>query len=341
MAPHSRAYDGGMSSSRVPLGVLDLVNIDPGQSAGEAIAASMAAAKAAEEAGYTRYWFAEHHNSPAIASSATAVLIGQALAATSTIKVGSGGIMLPNHAPLIVAEQFGTLAAMYPGRVELGLGRAPGTDPVTAAALRRDNRAAMDFTAEIMELQSYFDGSARVRANPGEGEQVPITVLGSSLGGAQVAAGLGLGYAFASHFAPTMLESALNLYRTTFQPGADLAQPRAAAAINIVVADTEAEARHAFSFTLARFQAVVTGAGQAAALNPDQDPDELLASWPPPVAQAVLGMLQYSYVGTADQVVAQVAEFVARTGVDELIIVSGGPVEIRSRSNVLFANAWL
>lgn len=329
-----------METSTIPLGILDLVNIDPGQTPGEAIAASITQIQAAEVAGYSRYWFAEHHNSPAIASSATAVLIGQALAATTTIKVGSGGIMLPNHAPLVVAEQFGTLAAMYPQRVELGLGRAPGTDPITAAALRRDTRAAMDFSREIAELSSYFAGTSKVRAIPGEGEDVPMYVLGSSLGGAQVAANLGLPYVFASHFAPTMLQNALQMYRGTFQPASPTDKPRAAAAVNIIVAETEQAARYAFSGTLARFQAIVTGQPGGTVVSDDQDPDELLAGWPPPVRQAVLGMLQYSFVGTASQVVPQVAEFAHEAGIEELIIVSGGDAETRLQSYRLFAQGW-
>jgi luciferase family oxidoreductase group 1 len=231
----------------VPFSVLDLAFITEGSTAGEALQRSRELARHCEQLGFRRFWLAEHHNMPGIASAATSVAIAHVAAGTSTIRVGAGGIMLPNHAPLVIAEQFGTLAALYPGRIDLGLGRAPGTDPVTARALRRGTAHTADtFPQDVVELQSYFQPAVPgqlVRAVPGAGLEVPIWLLGSSLFSAQLAAALGLPFAFASHFAPDHLEEALLLYRRGFQPSAVLDRPYALAAIGAYLAATDAEAR--------------------------------------------------------------------------------------------------
>jgi luciferase family oxidoreductase group 1 len=231
---------------RVPLSILDLAPIARGQSASDSFANSVALAQRAEELGYLRVWYAEHHNMASIASSATSVLIAHVGAQTRTIRLGAGGVMLPNHAPLLIAEQFGTLAAMYPGRIDLGLGRAPGSDQNTMYALRRDPGSADTFPQDIVELQGYLTGSTRVPgvdAIPGKGSDVPLYILGSSLFGAGLAAALGLPYAFASHFAPAALEAALALYRSEFRPSGQLEQPYAIAGVNVIAADTESAAR--------------------------------------------------------------------------------------------------
>src|SRR4051795_750972 len=230
---------------RIPLSILDLAPIAKGQTAGSSIAASVALAQRAEETGFRRVWYAEHHNRPSIASSATSVLIAHVGAQTSTIRLGAGGVMLPNHSPLTIAEQFGTLEAMYPGRIDLGLGRAPGSDQNTMYALRRDPRSADTFPQDVLELQAYLAGETRVPgvdAIPGKGSRVPLYVLGSSLFGAHLAAALGLPYAFASHFAPQALEAAAATYRRGFQPSAQLAQPYVIAGVNVIAADTRAQA---------------------------------------------------------------------------------------------------
>jgi luciferase family oxidoreductase group 1 len=234
----------------VPFSVLDLAPIAEGSDATQAFANTLDLARHAERLGYRRFWLAEHHNMPGIASAATAVLIGHVAGGTSTIRVGAGGIMLPNHAPLQVAEQFGTLASLYPGRIDLGLGRAPGTDQAATRALRRYYQGAEEFPADVAELLQYFeparDGQP-VRAVPGAGIEVEAWILGSSLFGAQLAAAMGLSYAFASHFAPDALEQALALYRRDFRPSARLRQPHAMLALNVVVADSDAEAGRLFT----------------------------------------------------------------------------------------------
>src|SRR5215212_6203207 len=231
---------------RIPLFVLDLAPIARGETVGSSIAASVALAQRAEEHGYRRIWYAEHHNMPTIASSATSVLIAHVGARTSTIRLGAGGVMLPNHSPLTIAEQFGTLDAMYPGRIDLGLGRAPGSDQNTMYALRRDPNSADTFPQDVLELQAYLAGQSRVPgvdAIPGKGSQVPLYVLGSSMFGATLAAALGLPYAFASHFAPQLLESAVATYRREFKPSEQLDSPYVIAGVNVIAADTYAEAR--------------------------------------------------------------------------------------------------
>src|SRR6202050_5344897 len=230
---------------RVPLSILDLAPIARGQSATDSFANSVALAQQAEELGYLRVWYAEHHNMASIASSATSVLIAHVGAQTRTIRLGAGGVMLPHHAPLIIAEHFGTLAAMYPGRIDLGLGRAPGSDQNTMYALRRDPMSADTFPQDVVELQGYLTGHTQVPgvdAVPGKGSNVPLYILGSSLFGARLAAALGLPYAFASHFAPAELDAALALYRREFRPSEQLQRPYVIAGVNVVVADTTAQA---------------------------------------------------------------------------------------------------
>src|SRR5687767_11556466 len=234
----------------VPLSILDLVPVILGETPREALQKSLDLARHAERFGYTRYWVAEHHNMTGIASAATSVVIGYLACGTKSIRVGSGGIMLPNHAPLVIAEQFGTLESLYPGRIDLGLGRAPGTDMLTLRALRRHHTSADSFPDDVLELQALFGAlqpSQAVQAVPGTGLEVPLWILGSSLYGAQLAAALGLPYAFASHFAPDELDSALALYRAQFRPSAQLAAPYAMVGVNAVVAATDAEARRLFT----------------------------------------------------------------------------------------------
>src|SRR4051812_48592054 len=230
----------------IPLSILDLAPVRQGETPRDSFAASVALAGLAEDAGYRRVWYAEHHNMPTIASSATSVLIAHVGAQTSTIRLGAGGVMLPNHSPLTIAEQFGTLDAMYPGRIDLGLGRAPGSDQNTMYALRRDPMSADSFPQDVLELQAYLAGQTRVAgvdAIPGKGSNVPLYILGSSMFGATLAAALGLPYAFASHFAPAMLEPAVAAYRREFKPSEQLDAPYVIAGVNVIAADTSAEAQ--------------------------------------------------------------------------------------------------
>src|SRR3954464_5877031 len=234
---------------RIPLSILDLAPIARGETAGSSIAASVALAQRAEEVGYQRVWYAEHHNMPSIASSATSVLIAHVGAQTREIRLGAGGVMLPNHSPLTIAEQFGTLEAMYPGRIDLGLGRAPGSDQNTMYALRRNPSSADRFPQDVLELQAYLAGETRVPgvdAIPGKGSNVPLYILGSSMFGATLAAALGLPYAFASHFAPDALETAVAAYRREFRPSAELERPCVIAGVTVIAADTSSGARQQF-----------------------------------------------------------------------------------------------
>jgi luciferase family oxidoreductase group 1 len=337
------------ASPRAQLDILDLVPVVEGGTAGEAIKATVDVARHAEKWGYGRYWMAEHHNMRGVASSSTAVLIGHVADRTESIRVGAGGIMLPNHPPYVVAEQFGTLATIHPGRIDLGLGRAPGTDPATSRALRRDEAAAMNFAGEVEELIGYLgdpDPDATVRAIPGEGTRVPVWILGSSHGGAQVAASLGLPYSFASHFAPAALMSALEVYRTRFTPSTDrfgdagLDAPRTMAAVNVMVADTTAEAERLFTSVLQRFHGIVTGRRGGIA-EPTSDIDGLLASWSPAERQVVSEMTRVSLVGTPGEVRDGLAGFVEATGVDEVIVTCGArDHDDRLRSFELLADAW-
>ena len=324
------------------LSILDLAPIGRGQSAADSFAASVALARRAEELGYARVWYAEHHNMAAIASSATSVLIAHIGAQTSTIRLGSGGIMLPNHSPLVIAEQFGTLAAMYPGRIDLGLGRAPGSDQNTQYALRRDPRAADTFPQDVVELQGYLTGNSRVpgvTAVPGSGSDVPLYMLGSSLFGAKLAAALGLPYAFASHFAPGALEAAVDAYRGEFKPSAQLDRPYVMAGVNVFAAGTADEASE--QFRAARRTRAASLFGRRTGLAPseisDSRAEELLASG---AAVHVDEMLTYSAVGTAADVRKYLDEFATRIGADELITVHQVPrIDERLRSVTLLAEA--
>jgi luciferase family oxidoreductase group 1 len=299
--------------------VLDLAFVPADCTPADALRRSLDLAQHAERWGYHRFWLAEHHNMPGIASAATAVVIGHIAAGTSTIRVGAGGIMLPNHAPLVIAEQFGTLESLHPGRIDLGLGRAPGTDQQTVRALRRDPLSAENFPHDVVELQSYFEPAQpgqKVRAVPGTGLRVPIWILGSSLFGAQLAAELGLPYAFASHFMPGPLLSALATYRTMFEPSATLQRPYSMAGVNVVVADTDAEARRLFSSIQQQFANLVRG-------TPGRLPppiDDIDQYWSPLERAQAESMLAASFVGSPSTVKAQLEDFVERTRVDEIIV---------------------
>ena len=303
----------------VPLSVLDLAPVPEGQDVGQALRNSRDLAQHAEALGYARYWMAEHHNMPGIASAATAVALAHVASGTSTIRIGAGGVMLPNHAPYLIAEQFGTLAALHPGRVDLGLGRAPGSDQNAAQAMRRSLTQEDDFPRDVMELMEYFrpaESGQALRAVPGEGLNVPIWILGSSTYGAQLAAALGLPYAFASHFAPDHLQDAIAIYRDRFRPSAQLAAPRVMLGINVVAADTDAEARILFSSLQQAFINLRSGRpGKLPA------PIEGFDAQIPPRAKLMLDhSLSCAVVGGPETVRAEVAAFVARTGADELMV---------------------
>ena len=305
----------------VPLSVLDLAPIVEGGDAALALRRSLDLAQHAERLGYRRFWLAEHHGMPGIASAATAVVIGHGAAGTSTIRVGAGGIMLPNHSPLVIAEQFGTLASLFPGRIDLGLGRAPGSDQLTVRALRRSPLAAETFAEDVVELMNYFRPARPgqgVRAVPGEGLDVPIWILGSSLFGAQLAAELGLPYAFASHFAPAALTQALELYRVRFRPSAQLERPYIMLGVNIFAAETDAAGRRLFTSLQQAF--VNLRRGHPGRLPP---PDEgLLERLTPGDLHLVNEMLSYTVAGSPPTVRRGLEAIVARTGADELMLTS-------------------
>jgi luciferase family oxidoreductase group 1 len=304
----------------VPFSVLDLAPIVQGGDVRDALHRARDLAQHAERLGYRRYWLAEHHNMPGIASAATAVVIAHVAAGTSTIRVGSGGVMLPNHAPLVIAEQFGTLEALFPGRIDLGLGRAPGTDQLTARALRRGQLNSADtFPQDVQELQGYFrpvqPGQA-VQAVPGAGLSVPIWLLGSSLFGAQLAATLGLPYAFASHFAPDDLEEALRLYREEFRPSAALAKPYAMAAIGVCAAETDAEAARLFTSLQQNFLNLRRGTP-----GPLPPPVESMdGRWSPMERAGVQHAFREAVVGSPETVRRGIETFLQRTQVDELMV---------------------
>jgi luciferase family oxidoreductase group 1 len=303
----------------IPFSVLDLSPIVEGGDAGQALRNTLDLARHAEGLGYRRYWLAEHHNMPGIASAATAVAIGHVAAGTSTIRVGAGGIMLPNHAPLVIAEQFGTLAALHPGRVDLGIGRAPGSDQVTARALRRTLAGDIDdFPQDVLELMAYFrpEPGQAVQAVPGAGLDVPIWILGSSLYGAQLAAALGLPYAFASHFAPAQLMPALELYRARFQPSEHLAAPYVMLGIGVFAADDDAKGRRLFSSQQQAF--VNLRRGRPGKLPPPVDDITAVLS---PLELSLVGQaLSCAVAGSPETVRRGLADFIARTGADELMI---------------------
>lgn len=315
---------------RTPLSILDLAFVGPGESVGDALAATVTLARRAEELGYRRVWYAEHHNMSAIASSATSVLIAHVAAHTRSIRVGAGGIMLPNHAPLVIAEQFGTLEGLHPGRIDLGLGRAPGTDPTTSKALRVDPMAADSFPSDVLELQGFLGTDTcvpGVEATPGKGTRVPLFILGSSMFGADLAAKLGLPYGFASHFAPTYLERAVAHYRRAFRPSAQQPTPYVIAGVNVVAADTEEAAREQFVAVQRSRVKLLLGRG---ARWTDEEADAVLAS---PAAQPIRAMGRYSAVGTGRDVRDFVERFATLADADELITVHPAPaLDARLRS---------
>ena len=322
----------------VPLSMLDLAIVERGANPREALLASVEIARRAEARGYRRIWYAEHHNMAAIASSATSVLIAHVAACTHTIRLGAGGIMLPNHSPLVIAEQFGTLASLHPGRIDLGLGRAPGSDQVTTRALRRDVFAADRFPEDVLELQGYLTGETRVegvQATPGKGTDVPLYVLGSSLYGAQLAALLGLPYAFASHFAPQALEPAVEVYRREFRPSAQQADPYVIAAVNVLAADDDATAQQQLTqvrrIRVARFLTP----GQELT---DEQAEEVLAT---PQGRQVASMMRYTAVGPPATVRGYLEDFARLARADELMVVHSGPTPAdRLHSLELLADAW-
>jgi luciferase family oxidoreductase group 1 len=308
--------------SDIPFSVLDLAPVPEGSNVADSFRNTLELARRAEALGYTRFWLAEHHNMRGIASSATAVLIGHVAGGTKTIRVGSGGVMLPNHSPLVVAEQFGTLAALHPGRIDLGLGRAPGTDQLTMRALRRNFVAANeDFPRDVAELRAYFEPARPgqpVSAVPGEGLRVPLWLLGSSLYSARLAAELGLPFAFASHFAPDYLLHALEVYREGFRPSDDLKEPYALACLNVFAAETDEEARRLFTSVQQAF--VNLRRGRPGKLPPPADAPEGFAS--ELELAGVEHALRYSAVGSAETVRAGLEAFAELTRADELMLTS-------------------
>lgn len=301
--------------------VLDLVPVSEGKTPADALHNARELAQHVERLGYNRYWVAEHHNMVGIASAATSVVIGFIAGSTTIIRVGAGGIMLPNHSPLVIAEQFGTLESLYPGRIDLGLGRAPGTDRQTWLALRRDAAASDRFPQDVLELQQLFSAaqpSQSILAVPGAGTNVPLWILGSSLFGAHLAGMLGLPYAFASHFAPTELLQALAVYREKFEPSAQLQRPHAMAGINVVVADTDEEARWLFTSIQQRFTGMLRG--DRGYLKPPIGNIE--EYWTPPEKAQASRMLKCSFVGSLATVQAELQKFIQETQVDELMVAS-------------------
>ena len=324
--------------SSVPLSILDLASVGEGETIGESFAGSVALAQLAEQAGYGRVWYAEHHNIGSIASSATAVLIAHVAAHTETIRLGSGGVMLPNHSPLVIAEQFGTLASLHPGRIDLGLGRAPGSDQQTTYALRRNPASAERFPADVVELQGLLGDTSPipgVKAIPGQGTHVPLYILGSSLFGAQLAAQLGLPFGFASHFAPQSLHDAIRIYRSRFQPSHQLDRPHVIAGVNVIAADSDAAARAQLERTRRARTRNLFGRGEQRLT--DDEVDAILRS---PQGAYVEQMLTYCAVGTPPTVAAYLDEFQQATGADELIVVyQADGVATRLRSVELLASA--
>jgi luciferase family oxidoreductase group 1 len=304
----------------IPFSVLDLSPIAEGSDAARALRNTLELAQHAERWGYRRYWLAEHHNMPGIASAATAVVIGHVAGGTAAIRVGAGGIMLPNHAPLVIAEQFGTLASLYPGRIDLGIGRAPGTDQLTASALRRTLSGNVDeFPRDVVELLSYLrpaEPGQRVRAVPGAGTEVPVWILGSSLYGAQLVALLGLPYAFASHFAPGEMTQAVELYRSHFRPSEQQAAPHVMLGLNVFAAETDDEARRLFTSVQQSF--VNSRSGRPGMLPPPID--DLEERLPPPQRAMLDHALSCSVVGSPETVRRGLAAFIAETGADEIMV---------------------
>lgn len=307
----------------IPYSVLDLATVIEGKTPADTFKTSLDLAQHVEKWGYTRYWLAEHHNMPSVASSATAVVIGHIAGGTKTIRVGSGGVMLPNHSPLIIAEQFGTLASLYPDRIDLGLGRAPGTDQLTAMAIRGEQRmiAAQNFPQDVLKLQAYLsldNRRASVRAIPGEGLDIPIWILGSSTDSARLAAALGLPYAFASHFAPAQFLTAINLYRENFKPSENLATPYVLACVNVVAADTDAEAQKTATSLYRLFKGIITGKREL--LQPPVNSiEEILNEYE---EEQVNQMLSCTFVGSKETLLQDLQDFLDQTQVDEIMATS-------------------
>jgi len=318
---------------KIPLSVLELAVVSSGGNAATAIAGTVATAQHAELLGYNRIWMAEHHNMEHIASSATAVLIGHVAGKTKSIRVGSGGIMLPNHSPLQVAEQFGTLETIYLGRIDLGLGRAPGTDQLTALALRRNHiETSHDFPLDVKQLQTYFskeNSDSKVRAFPGEGLDIPIWILGSSTDSAYLAAELGLPYSFAAHFAPAQFRTAINIYRKNFKPSKQLAAPYVMACVNVIAADTDKEAAFLSTSLLNMFIGVITNTRR-----PLMPPGELPAAYDLPEVKAMINnMLSCTFIGSEDTLRKELTEFIEETRIDELMAATyiyDGDAKLRS-----------
>ncbi|MFW2831126.1 LLM class flavin-dependent oxidoreductase [Sphingomonas sp. ID0503] len=305
----------------IPISLLELVRVREGHGVSRALADAATVARRAEAAGFNRIWVAEHHNMMSVASAATSVVIAHLAAATSTIRVGAGGIMLPNHSPLVIAEQFGTLEALFPGRIDLGLGRAPGTDQIASRAMRVDAMRSQQFPQEVQELQALLapaQEGQRLIANPGAGVEVPLWILGSSTFGAQLAAMLGLPYAFASHFAPAALHAALRAYRQGFQPSSALARPHAMIGVNVIVADSDEEARRLATTQQMGFTEIFRGT-RGFAKPPI---DDIEAYWSPAERAQVMQMLSCSVVGSPATVKRGLSDLLASTGADELMIVS-------------------
>ena len=327
-----------MNSQKVAYSILDLAVVAQGNSIQETLHRSLAVAKAAEASNYERVWYAEHHNTENVASTATSLLIGYVAENTERIRVGSGGVMLPNHSPLIIAEQFGTLAHLYPNRIDLGLGRAPGTDQATAHAIRPDfMQAAQSFPREIEKIEQYFseeNKSSNVRAAIAEGTNVPLYILGSSTDSAHLAAATGKPYAFASHFASTYLHQALEIYRQEFQPSEETDKPYTIAGINVFVADTDEEAEAMFTSLIRLFVSIATGSRQSIQAPAPMNREFLEYLQHPRIAS----MIKYSFVGSKDTVKAKMRDFLNSTGVDEVITSTNAYyVEDRIKSLQLFA----
>lgn len=321
-AEPDRKLRGRLAKGRyvmIPLSILDLAPVVEGGTVAQALHHSLDLAQHAERWGYHRFWVAEHHNFPGVASAATSVVIGYLAGGTSTIRVGAGGVMLPNHSPLVIAEQFGTLATLYPDRIDLGLGRAPGTDPLTARALRRTLAdTAEEFPQDVLELQAYFKPAIPgqlITAVPGAGTNVPIWLLGSSLFSARLAAHLGLPFAFASHFAPDYLMAALHLYRSEFQPSEALSKPHAMVAVNVFAAESDDEAWRLFTSVQQSFEAIRYG-------RPGLLPPPRENTVPPAERDRILagGPLSVSVIGTGETVRRGLEKLIARTDADELIV---------------------
>ncbi|PJZ44931.1 LLM class flavin-dependent oxidoreductase [Leptospira brenneri] len=320
------------------LSILDLVFINEGNNVPDALSNSVRVAKEAEKLGYHRIWVAEHHNFPSIASAATSVVIGHLAGHTKSIRIGAGGIMLPNHSPLVIAEQFGTLESLYPGRIDLGLGRAPGTDQLTLRALRRDPMSSQQFPEDVQELLSYFEDNQetlQVNAIPGKGTHVPVWILGSSLFGAQLAAMLGLPYAFASHFAPGALMEAISIYRKQFRPSPYLEKPYVMVGVNVIAAETDKEAKFLFTSSQQSFTRILRN--RRGTFPPPIE--DIESYWSPEEKSIASQMLSYSVVGSRETVQAGIAKILEETKADELMTVTSVyDTDAKIRSLEILAN---